>query len=77
MSSDLIDHPLPRRFAQAPSAHLVEGVGSSAPVGEEQTETDCLEDAGDNTDSNEVKRSLFADDLGDDLDVMSVRVECD
>jgi hypothetical protein len=47
--------------------HLLEGVGAGAPVGEEQGETDSLEDAGNSADGDGVKRALLGDDLGDDL----------
>ena len=48
--------------------HLVEWVGSCAPVGEEQAQADSLEDARDNSNGNSVQRSLLSDDLCDDLD---------
>lgn len=46
---------------------LLERVGASAPVGEEERETDSLEDTSDGADSNGVKRTLLSDDLGDEL----------
>jgi hypothetical protein len=49
---------------------LVEGVGAGSPVGEEQAEADSLEDTGNGTDSDGVKRALLGNDLGDDLDVV-------
>jgi hypothetical protein len=49
---------------------LVEGVGAGSPVGEEQAEADGLEDTGNGTDSDGVKRALLGNDLGDDLDVV-------
>ena len=51
---------------------LVEWVGSSAPVCEEQAEADGLEDAGQNTDSDSVERSLLSDDSGNDLKIVSL-----
>ncbi len=54
--------------------HLVEWVGSGAPVGQEQAEANSLKDTADNTDSNQVKRSLFADDLSNELDEGSVKI---
>jgi hypothetical protein len=46
---------------------LVEWVCAGAPVGQEKREADCLEDSGDSTNGNGVKRALLGDDLGDDL----------
>lgn len=46
---------------------LVEWVGPGTPVGEEQAEANGLEDTADNTNGNEVKRSLLADDLSNEL----------
>jgi hypothetical protein len=62
-------HPPPSLYHSVyhSQLHLVEWVGSGAPVCEEQAEANSLEDAAHNTDSNEVKRSLLADDLGDEL----------
>jgi hypothetical protein len=50
---------------------LVEGVGAGSPVCEEQAEADGLEDTGNGTDSNGVKRTLLGEDLGDDLGAVS------
>ena len=47
--------------------NLVEGVGAGSPVGEEQAETDSLEDAAHGADGNGISRTLLGDDLGDDL----------
>lgn len=47
--------------------HLVEWVGSCAPVGEEQAQANSLEDAGDNTNGNGIQWSLLGDNLCDDL----------
>lgn len=47
--------------------HLVEWVGSSAPVREEQAEANGFEDASQDTDGDGVERALFNDDLGDEL----------
>ena len=60
---------------QAPARRLslVEWVGSGAPVGEEHAEANSLEDLGDNTDGDEVKRSLLGNDLSDELDEVSRR----
>lgn len=49
------------------SEHLLEGVGAGAPVGEEQGETDGLEDTGNSADGDGVKRALLGKNLGDDL----------
>ena len=59
--------------AQDSRLHLVEWIGSGAPVGEEQAEANSLEDSADNTNGNEVKRSLLADDLCNQLRWMSVK----
>jgi hypothetical protein len=57
---------------------LVEGVGAGSPVGEEQAEADGLEDTGNGTDSDGVKRTLLGDDLGDDLhDIRNGIVTCE
>lgn len=37
------------------------------PVGEEQGESDCLENAGKSTDGDGVKRTLLGGDLSDEL----------
>ena len=42
---------------------LVEWAGSGAPVGEEQAEANCLEQARNDTDSNLVDWTLLGDDL--------------
>lgn len=48
--------------------HLLEWVGMGSPPGEEERETDCLEDAGESSDGNGVKWTLFGGDLSDELD---------
>jgi hypothetical protein len=51
--------------------HLVEDASAGSPVGEEERETDGLEDTGEGTDGNGVERALLGKDLGDDLEVVS------
>jgi len=46
--------------------HLVEWVGSCSPVGEEQAQSDGLEDAGDDTNGDCIQRSLLGDNLCND-----------
>jgi len=46
--------------------HLVEWVGASSPVSEEQAEADGFEDAGNGADGDGIDWSLLGDDLGDD-----------
>jgi len=53
---------------------LVEGVGAGSPVGEEQAEADGLENTGNGTDSDGVKRALLGEDLGDDLDNVRIKI---
>lgn len=48
---------------------LVKWVGAGSPVGEEQAESDGLEDTGNGADGNGIKWSLLSDKLGDELDV--------
>jgi hypothetical protein len=50
---------------------LFEGVGAGSPVGEEQAETDSLEDTGNGTDGDGVKWALLSENLGDDLRIVS------
>lgn len=56
--------------------NLVEWVGSGTPVGQEQAEADSLEETGDETDGNSVKRSLLSDNTGDELRNMSELFHC-
>lgn len=46
---------------------LVERVGASAPVGEEHAQADGLEDAGNSTNGDLVKRALLGGNGGDEL----------
>lgn len=52
------------------SSHLVEGVGSGAPVGQDQAEADGLEDAGQRTDGEGINRALLQEELRDELEVL-------
>jgi len=47
--------------------HLVERVGASAPVGQEQRKTNGLHDTGNSTNSDGVKGALLGENLGEDL----------
>ena len=49
---------------------LVEGVGASSPPGQEQAEADGLENPGYGTHGNGIKRSLFGENLADELLIM-------
>ena len=46
---------------------LLEWVGVGSPPGEEERETDGLENAGQCTNGNSVKRALLSGDLGNEL----------
>ena len=50
-----------------PRFHLLEGVRAGAPVGEEQRKTNGLEDAGEGSNGDGVKRSLLSENLGNEL----------
>ena len=66
---------IPKRpYTRIATGRLVKGVGAGSPVGEEQAEADSLEDTGNGANSNGVKRTLLGEDLGDDLDVVSMRL---
>lgn len=52
--------------------NLVEWVGSSAPVGEEQAETDGFEEAGKDTNSDSVDRSVLSNEGRDELVTVSL-----
>lgn len=54
---------------------LVEWVGPGSPVCEEHAQADSLEQAGQNTNGNSVKRSLLSDDTGEDLRYVSMMIE--
>ena len=61
-------------FAHCQSINrLVEWVGPGAPVCEEHAETDSLEQAGQNTNGNSVKRSLLSDNTSNDLEDVSTQ----
>lgn len=47
---------------------LVEWVGASSPVGEEQAETDGFEHASESTDGDGIERTFLCEDLGDELE---------
>ena len=49
------------------STDLVEWVGSGTPVCKEHAETDSLEDTGQDTDGDSIKRPLLSNNLGNDL----------
>lgn len=53
------------------SSNLVEWVGAGAPVCKEEGQADGLEDAAENTDGDDIKRTLLVGDLGDELEFMS------
>jgi len=57
----------PRAVTSQLPCRLLEWVGSCAPVCEEQTEADGLEEPGQNTDDNGVEWALLSDDGGHDL----------
>ena len=50
---------------------LVKRAGSRAPVGEEQAQPNCLEDASDKTNGNLIQWALLSDDLRDELESLS------
>ena len=58
---------IPKLLYHYRARRLVEGVGAGSPVGEEQAETDSLEDAGKSADGDGVHGALLGDDLGDNL----------
>ena len=58
---------IPKLLYHYGARRLVEGVGAGSPVGEEQAETDSLEDAGNSADGDGVHGALLGDDLGDNL----------
>lgn len=51
-----------------PPVDLGEGVGPGPPPGEEDGQADGLEDLGGDTDADGVERSLFREDLSDELE---------
>ena len=53
------------------SHDLVEWVGSGAPVGEEQAQSHCLEDAGNDTNGDLIQGALLSDNLRDELQRVS------
>lgn len=55
-------------FIPSTLLYLVEWVGSGTPVGQEQAEADSLENAGDETNGNSVKRSLLSNNSSDELE---------
>ena len=56
---------------------LLEGVGAGTPIGEEQAEADGLENTGKTADKDGVKRALLSEDLGDDLEGISIKISYD
>lgn len=48
-------------------ATLLEWVRASAPPGQEQRQTDSLEDTGQSADRNRIERAFLSEDLGDEL----------
>ena len=46
---------------------LLERVGACSPVGEEETEANCLKDTGECADGDGVHGTLLGEDLGDEL----------
>lgn len=53
---------------------LVEGVGVSSPVGEEQAKTNSLEHTGKGSHCNSVERTLLGEDLRDELYIKRLAV---
>lgn len=51
---------------------LVEWVGASSPPGKEQAQADSFEDSREGSDSDSVERSLFGEDLRDELNCKQV-----
>lgn len=62
----IIDHRSCSQDSKATES-LVEGVGASSPPGQEQAESDGLEDSGYRANGNGIKRTLLGEDLADEL----------
>lgn len=69
LCSCIATHTFIRQLQLYCCTFLVEWVGSGAPVCEEQAEADSLEDTGQDTNSDGVKRALLSNDLGNDLEI--------
>lgn len=63
-------HSLLSNYSNA--RHLLEWVGAGSPVGQEEGESNSLEDAGKSTNGDGVKWSLLSGDLGDELEIVSI-----
>lgn len=53
-------------------SYLLEWVGVGSPPGEEERQTDCLENAGKSADSDSIEWTLLRGDLCDELEVVSI-----